>query len=103
MKKLLLAVVVLVFLPKAHATCSITLSPSTSTLQTKNTETLTATITGTGCGATTTWNPLTCTPTGSRRFAYQQEPYECHLQCPDDPALWHRQRNCYGHQWWRYM
>lgn len=43
MKKLLIAIAVLTFLPKAHATCTVTLSPSTNTLQTNQNESVTAT------------------------------------------------------------
>src|SRR5271156_2601800 len=64
MKKLLLVAAVLVFLPKAHASCTITLSPSTNTLQTNQTESVSATLTGSSCGSTTNWS-LSCTPSGS--------------------------------------
>jgi hypothetical protein len=63
MKKLLLAVAVLMFLPKAHA-CTVTLSPSTNTLQTNQSESVTASITGSGCGSTTNW-ALSCSPSGN--------------------------------------
>lgn len=64
MKMLLFAVVALALLPRAHASCTITLSPATSTLQTTQTEGITATLSGSSCGSTTSWN-LSCSPSGS--------------------------------------
>src|SRR5271169_7059734 len=61
MKKLLLAAAVLMFLPKAHATCSnVTITPSTFTLQAGKTQTFTANG-GTGCTSNPTW---TCSLSG---------------------------------------
>jgi hypothetical protein len=61
MKKLLLAAAVLVFLPKAHASCSgVTVTPSTFTLQAGQTQIFTANG-GTQCTTSPTW---TCSPSG---------------------------------------
>ncbi len=61
MKKLLLAAVFLMFLPKAHATCSgVTVTPSTFTIQAGQTQIFTAK--GTNCTGTPTW---TCAPSGN--------------------------------------
>lgn len=59
MKKLLLVIPFLLFLPKVHAVCTVTITPPNFTLQTSHTQTFS--VTGSGCTGTLGWT-LSCTP-----------------------------------------
>ena len=60
MKKLLILVAVLVFLPKAHASCGpVTITPSTFTLQAGQTQLFTANG-GSNCTSNPTWTISAC-------------------------------------------
>ncbi len=62
MKKVLIAIAVLMFLPKAHA-CTVSVTPSTFTLQTGQTQAFTANLSG--CtGGSLSWTFI-CTPSGN--------------------------------------
>jgi hypothetical protein len=64
MKKLLIAAVVLMFLPKAHAqSCSVTITPPSFTLQTGHTQAFAANLSGCS-GGSLTWTFI-CTPSGN--------------------------------------
>jgi hypothetical protein len=64
MKTLLIAVAVLMFLPKAHAqSCSVTITPPSFTLQTGNTQSFT--VSETNCTGTLSWTTPSCTPVNS--------------------------------------
>jgi len=64
MKTLLIAVAVLMFLPKAHAqSCSVTITPPSFTLQTGKTQVFT--VSETNCSGTLSWTTPSCTPVNS--------------------------------------
>lgn len=63
MKRLLLAAVVLTFLPEAHASCSVTITPSSFTLQAGHTQVFK--VSETGCSGVFSWSLPSCTPVSS--------------------------------------
>ena len=66
MKWLLVTLAGLLFLPQVHASsCTVTVMPATGTLQTNQTETVTASLAGAGCGTSTSWQIVSCSPSGN--------------------------------------